>query len=125
MPIESGPTRLLPFSQMFEAGYMAYRLPEFNEYFLDNYVSLALEKGDAIFFSPALFHAAGENRTADFERSANLIQVSSAFGKTMEAVDSLPLVEACWDIVAERYKVSGGMSPEVDAVVKAVGEGYP
>jgi len=124
MPVESGPTRLLPFSQMFEEGFVAYRLPEFNEYFLQNYVSLALAKGDAMFFSPALFHAAGENRTEDFERSANLIQVSSAFGKTMETVDSLPLVERCWDLMAEKYSVEG-MSAEVDALVRAVGEGYP
>jgi hypothetical protein len=35
MPIESGPTRLLPFSQKFEKGYMAYRIPEFQNYFLE------------------------------------------------------------------------------------------
>lgn len=124
MPVESGPTRLLPFSQMFENGFMAYRRPEFNEYFLENYVSLALEKGDAIFFSPALFHAAGENRVVDFERSANLIQVSSAFGKTMESIDSVPLVERCWDLIVAKFRVEG-MSAEVDALVCAIGEGYP
>jgi ectoine hydroxylase-related dioxygenase (phytanoyl-CoA dioxygenase family) len=124
MPLESGPTRLLPFSQGFGAGFMAYRQEEFNEYFLQNYVALPLEKGDALFFSPALFHAAGENKTLDVERSANLIQVSSAFGKTMESVDSLPLVEKSWELLAEKH-AREGMSRELDALVGAIAEGYP
>ncbi|KAK5125555.1 hypothetical protein LTR85_000666 [Meristemomyces frigidus] len=124
MPVESGPTRLLPFSQLFEEGFMAYRLPEFNDYFLESYVSLPLEKGDAIFFSPALFHAAGQNSTDDFARSANLIQVSSAFGKPMETIDTIPLVDACWEHMMAKYEAEG-MSAEVDALVRAVGEGYP
>ncbi|KAK4997861.1 hypothetical protein LTR28_013848 [Elasticomyces elasticus] len=103
---------------------MAYRLPEFNEYFLANWVSLPLKKGDAVFFNPALFHAAGANQTNDFERSANLIQVSSAFGKPMETIDSIPLVEKCWDMLSSRYKEEG-MSDETDAFVKALVEGYP
>jgi ectoine hydroxylase-related dioxygenase (phytanoyl-CoA dioxygenase family) len=124
MPLESGPTRLLPFSQGFEAGFMAYRQEEFNEYFLQNYVALPLKKGDALFFSPALFHAAGENKTSDFERSANLIQVSSAFGKPMESVDALPLVEKSWELLAEKHEREG-MSRELEALVCAIAEGYP
>lgn len=124
MPVQSGPTRLLPFSQLFEEGFMAYRLPEFNEYFLESYVSLALEKGDAVFFNPGIFHAAGENITKDFSRSANLIQVSSAFGKPMERIDTVPLIEACWEHMVAKYRAEG-MSAEVDALVCAVGEGYP
>lgn len=124
MPLESGPTRLLPFSQGFEPGFMAYRQEEFNEYFLEKYIALPLKKGDGLFFSPALFHAAGENKTATVERSANLIQVSSAFGKPMESVDSLPLVEKSWDFLAGKH-AKEGMSAEVEAVVDAIGEGYP
>lgn len=124
MPLQSGPTRLLPFSQGFEAGFMAYRQEEFNAYFLENYIALPLKKGDAVFFSPALFHAAGENKTADFERSANLIQVSSAFGKPMESVDSLPLVEKSWESLAEKY-AKEGMNFELAALVGAIAEGYP
>jgi ectoine hydroxylase-related dioxygenase (phytanoyl-CoA dioxygenase family) len=124
MPLESGPTRLLPFSQSFEAGFMAYRQEEFNAYFLENYIALPLKKGDAVFFSPALFHAAGENKTANFERSANLIQVSSAFGKPMESVDSMPLVEETWDALAEKY-AKEGKSRELEALVGAIAEGYP
>lgn len=124
MPLNSGPTRLLPFSQLMEDGFMAYRLPEFNDFFLENYISLPLEKGDGLFFNPALFHAAGENTTSDFSRSANLLQISSAFGKPMETVDSLSLIEKCWPLLVQMYKQSGH-SKEVDAAVRAIAEGYP
>ncbi|KAF1363748.1 phytanoyl-CoA dioxygenase-like protein [Lizonia empirigonia] len=124
MPIESGPTRLLPFSQNFEEGYMAYRLKEFQDYFLETYVSVPLEKGDGLFLNPALFHAAGSNTSADIKRSANLLQISSAFGKPMEMIDSLPLVEKTWNALVEKYKQEG-LSEEVQAFVGNVAEGYP
>ncbi|KAM0214628.1 hypothetical protein ACHAQD_008729 [Fusarium lateritium] len=123
VPLESGPTRLLPFSQAFAAGYMAYRLPEFNEFFLENYISLPLQKGDGLWFNPALFHAAGENKSADINRLVNLVQISSAFGKPMETIDALPLVESTWDVLTTAYKEQG-LSDEVKMFIAAVGEGY-
>lgn len=123
MPLESGPTRLLPYSQRMREGYLAYRRPEFNEYFVRHHVSVALEKGDGLFFSPALFHAAGENTTTDIERSANLMQVSSAFGRPMETIDTIPLVEKSWPSLTTKYD-SEGMSKEVEAVVASIAEGY-
>lgn len=124
MPLNSGPTRVLPYSQTFEPGFMAYRDPEFNAYFLESWVSVALKKGDAVFFSPALFHAAGENTTTDVHRSNNLIQVSSAFGKPMEAIEPLALVDKTWERLQAEYKAHG-LSEEVETFVCAVGEGYP
>ncbi len=47
-----------------------------------------------MFFNPAIFHAAGENVTQNMDRRANLLLVSSAFGKTMENVNSVALVDA-------------------------------
>ncbi|MFL5994499.1 MAG: phytanoyl-CoA dioxygenase family protein, partial [Streptomyces sp.] len=87
MPVESGPTLYLPFSQLFEPGYLAWRRPEFQAYFNEHHIQLPLAKGDAVFFNPALFHAAGTNRTTGVRRMANLLQVSSAFGRAMETVD--------------------------------------
>ncbi|GKT62579.1 phytanoyl- dioxygenase family protein [Colletotrichum tofieldiae] len=124
VPLESGPTRLLPFSQTFEPGYMAYRRPEFNEFFLNNYVALPLEIGDGLFFNPALFHAAGENMSTDVYRMANLLQISSPFGKPMESVDAVPLVEKTWDHLVKLYEAQG-LSEEVKAFLAAVAEGYP
>lgn len=103
VPLASGPTRLLPFSQTFAPGFLAYRRPEFVDFFQAHYVALPLAKGDGIFFNPALFHAAGENVSADVERMANLLQISSAFGKTMETVEALPILEACWDEIVALY----------------------
>ena len=103
---------------------MAYRLPEFTQYFLENYVSLPLALGDGLFFNPALFHAAGENRTTDTVRSANLLQVSSAFGKPMESLDTISLAESCWEALKQKFDEEGS-SLQLDAIVAAFAEGYP
>ena len=48
MPIESGPTKLLPYSQLYLPGYLAALIPEFRECFEERFVQLPLEKGDAM-----------------------------------------------------------------------------
>lgn len=60
-----------------------------------NHVSIPLGKYDGIFFNPALLHTAVENKTKDLDRTANLLQVSTAFSKTMETVETLPLDRKC------------------------------
>lgn len=125
MPLESGPTRFLPFSQLFEEGYMAYRLQEFQEFFEKSWVSVPLELGDAVFFNPALFHAAGENTSSGIQRSANLLQISSAFGKTMESIDTVTIIERCWSNVRRLYEEQEELTAEVEAILKAIGRGYP
>lgn len=130
MPLESGPTRLLPFSQTFEPGFVAYRRPEFVEFFHQNYVALPMDKGDGIFFNPALFHAAGENVSADVKRMANLLQISSAFGKTMETVEALPILESCWNDIVAMYDKdadadAGGLGEELQVLLAAICEVYP
>jgi len=87
MPLESGPTLFLPHSQTYVPGYLALKRQEFKDYFDKHHVQLPLKKGDLVFFNPALFHAAGTNRSADIKRVANLLQVSSAFGRAMETVN--------------------------------------
>ena len=76
MPVDTGPTYYLPHSQKYSYGYLAWRRNEFRDYFAAHRVQLPLSKGDAVFFNPALFHAAGQNRSADIRRMANLLQVS-------------------------------------------------
>lgn len=102
---------------------MAYRIPEFQDYFLDHYVAVPLEQGDGLFFNPALFHAAGANSSSGIQRSANLLQISSAFGKPMETIDSLPLIEATWEDLRGKFDKEG-WSAEVEAFVGNLGEGY-
>jgi ectoine hydroxylase-related dioxygenase (phytanoyl-CoA dioxygenase family) len=94
--IEAGPTLLLPHSQKYPAGYLATARPDFRAYFDAHAVQLPLQKGDMLFFSPALFHAAGTNRTTDVRRMVNLFQVSSAYGRAMEAIDRTAMCKALY-----------------------------
>lgn len=121
MPVESGPTKLLPFSQQYRAGYAAWRLPEFRTCFEDNYVQLPLSKGDCLFFNPALFHAAGANSSTDIHRMVNLLQVSSAFGRAMETLDRRAMCKALYPCAVETETLS---QAEVKAAIAACAEGY-
>ncbi|MET7720304.1 phytanoyl-CoA dioxygenase family protein [Streptomyces mirabilis] len=124
MPVESGPTLYLPHSQKFEPGYLAWRLPRFVQYFDAHHVQLPLEKGDAVFFNPALFHAAGHNRSADMRRMANLLQISSAFGRAMESVDREAMANALFPVLLRR-KSEGVSEDWLRRVIAATAEGYP
>ena len=124
MPVESGPTMYLPHSQKFEPGYLAWRRPEFQAYFDAHHIQLPLAKGDAVFFNPALFHAAGSNRSADIRRTANLLQVSSAFGRAMETVDREAVVGAVYPVLLAR-KAEGASEQWLENVIAASAEGYP
>ncbi|WP_068249214.1 phytanoyl-CoA dioxygenase family protein [Janibacter corallicola] len=120
MPVESGPTLYLPHSQKYPQGYLAYWLADFQEYFTEHHVQLPLTKGDAVFFNPALFHAAGSNTTSDTRRMANLLQISSPFGRAMESVDRERIVTAIYPTLLSR-KAAG---VDVEHAVAAAAEGY-
>ncbi|MFE0817873.1 phytanoyl-CoA dioxygenase family protein [Streptomyces sp. NPDC058807] len=124
MPVESGPTMYLPHSQKYEPGYLAWRLPEFRAYFESRHVQLPLAKGDAVFFSPALFHAAGTNRSSGIRRMANLLQISSAFGRAMETVDREAVANAVFPVLLKR-RAEGAGEQWLENVVAASAEGYP
>ncbi|MFT6391474.1 MAG: ectoine hydroxylase-related dioxygenase (phytanoyl-CoA dioxygenase family) [Ilumatobacter sp.] len=123
MPLETGPTMYLPHSQKYEAGYLAWRLPEFKAYFAEHHVQLPLQTGDAVFFNPALFHGAGTNRTANVRRMANLLQVGSALGRTLERVDRRAMVKVLYPILQAR--IAAGIDPDgLKRIVSASAEGY-
>ena len=124
VPVESGPTKLLPFSQAYRPGYAAWRRPDFRELFEDRYVQLPLEKGDALFFSPALFHAAGENKSTDIHRMVNLLQVSSAFGRAMENLDRSGMCRALYPVLQKQMADGAFSVMQRDAVIAATAEGY-
>lgn len=123
MPLESGPTHYLPHSQKYLPGYLAWHLPGVQEYARSRCVQLPLAKGDAVFFSPAVLHAAGSNRSAEISRMANLLQVSSAFGRAMESVDREELALALFPVLLAR-KGRGHPPALLDNVVAAAAEGY-
>ncbi|MEM1074648.1 MAG: phytanoyl-CoA dioxygenase family protein [Pseudomonadota bacterium] len=124
VPLDSGPTKLLPFSQLYRPGYAAWRRDDFRACFEDHHVQLPLSKGDALFFNPALFHAAGANSSADVHRMVNLLQISSAFGRAMETVDRQSM---CKKVLAPLQKLHGAKqmnAAALDAAIAATAEGY-
>lgn len=122
MPVESGPTMLLPHSQKFPWGYVAWRRDDVKALFAERMVQVPLAKGDAVFFSPALIHGAGTNRSTDIQRMANLLQVSSAFGRAMESLDRLAMTQAVYPVLLEH----AGEWPQwaIDNVIASCAEGY-
>jgi len=120
-PIESGPTLLLPNSQKYASGYLATAHPDFQAYFYAHAVQLPLKKGDMLFFSPALFHAAGTNRSADIKRMVNLFQVSSAYGRAMESINRTAMVKALYPALLAATDLS---EAQISNAIAATAEGY-
>ncbi|WP_296258189.1 MULTISPECIES: phytanoyl-CoA dioxygenase family protein [unclassified Pseudomonas] len=124
MPLETGPTLLLPYSQLYEPGYLAWRDQRFIDYFDEQAVQLPLNKGDLLFFNPGLFHAAGTNRTADQYRIANLLQISSAFGKPMETVNRERMMLALYPPLLKRVEHGELDEQGLQAVIAMSADGY-
>ncbi|MEM7095402.1 MAG: phytanoyl-CoA dioxygenase family protein [Actinomycetota bacterium] len=120
MPLESGPTVILPGSQRFAGGYLAWRDQRFIDHFHTHAVQIAMEPGDGLFFNPGLHHGAGSNNTTDRDRIANLLQVSSAFGVPMEAVDWTGIAIATYPSLLEVAE-SGELD---DAHIATCASGY-
>ena len=123
IPPSIAPLQLLPFSQNFHAGYLAAQLAQYRDYFLEHYVQIPLDTGDMIFFNPAMFHAAGENKTAH-DRFANLLQIGSAFGRVIEIVDRKAICEQVYPGLL-KAKHSGSLTDtDIEHVIAAAAEGY-
>jgi ectoine hydroxylase-related dioxygenase (phytanoyl-CoA dioxygenase family) len=120
-PLESGPTLLLPNSQKYAPGYIATARPDFRAYFEANCVQLPLAKGDMLFFSPALFHAAGTNRSTDIKRMVNLFQVSSAYGRAMESINRTAMVKALFPALLAATDLT---EQQIANAIAATAEGY-
>jgi ectoine hydroxylase-related dioxygenase (phytanoyl-CoA dioxygenase family) len=123
MPRETGPTMYLPHSQKMVSGYVAWRNPVIRKYFAENYAQLPLQKGDGAFFNPAVFHAAGTNQTKDIKRMANLMQIGSAFGRTLETVDRQQMSNAIYPTLQKR-KADGWSRQSLQNSIAACAEGY-
>ena len=123
MQIESGPTMFLPYSQQYPLGYMACRDTKFIKYFEKKSIQISLNKGDAVFLSPALFHAAGAN-TEKTDRIANLLQISSAFGKAMESVDRVKMTKLIYPVLLEKKKRNQLREDEVRTIGASVTDSY-
>jgi ectoine hydroxylase-related dioxygenase (phytanoyl-CoA dioxygenase family) len=123
MPVDSGPTMYLPHSQKYEPGYLAWRRPEFVEYFERRRSQVPLAKGDLVYFNPALYHAAGANRTTTVHRMGNLLQISSSFGRSMETIDRLRMTKAVYPAL-RKAKDTGMSRAGLGYAIAACAEGY-
>ena len=123
MPVESGPTLFLPFSHQFPAGYLAFHEGDFAAFFDEHKAQIPLNKGDVVFLSPALFHAAGTN-LSDKDRIANLIQISSAFGRPMESINRQVMTEKVYPILLNKIKQDVISSRTVGDIIAVVADGY-
>lgn len=124
MPLVSGPTVYLPHSQKYASGYLVAGNKEFQAFFDAHQVQLPLSKGDAVFFNPALMHAAGHNRSTGILRMANLLQVSSAFGRAMESVDRVRMCEALYPALQAMRQTGQLDETEIENAIAACAEGY-
>lgn len=124
MPVESGPTMLLPHSHRWGPGYVGWRRDDVRDLFGQRHVQVPLEIGDALFLNPALLHGAGTNHSEDIHRSANLLQVSSAFGRAMEEVDRTRIVTRIHSTLQAR-RAAGWSDEALARVIAASAEGYP
>ena len=124
MPLASGPTIVLPYSQQYELGYLAWRDNACTDFFNDNAVQNQMNKGDGIFFNPALLHGAGSNTTKDFHRIGNLLQISSPFGKTMERIDYLKIINRIYPLLLE-HSINKTLSEKlIENVLVCATDGY-
>ena len=124
MPLASGPTMVLPYSQQYELGYLPWRDNACTNFFNDNAVQNQMNKGDGIFFNPALLHGAGSNTTKDFHRIGNLLQISSPFGKTMERIDYLKIINRIYPLLLE-HSINKTLSEKlIENVLVCATDGY-
>jgi ectoine hydroxylase-related dioxygenase (phytanoyl-CoA dioxygenase family) len=125
MPVESGPTKLLPFSQCYRPGYAAWRRADFRVLSEDHCIQLPQAKGDTLFFNPAVFHAAGANISTGIQRMANLMQIGSAIGRVLEAVDRKAMCKRIYPHALRAHQTNSIALPELTAAIGATAEGYP
>ena len=124
MPLETGPTIVLPYSHHYDLGYLAWRDNACTEFFNANAVQNQMNKGDGIFFNPALLHGAGSNTSNDFHRIGNLLQISSPFGKTMESINYIKILKRIYPFLLE-HSINKTLSEKlIENVLICATDGY-
>ena len=97
---------------------------QYRDYFEANHIQLTLEKGDVLFFNPAVMHAAGDNVSADIYRMANLLQISSAFGRAMETVNRSKMSKAIFPVLKDFSSGKILTDRQLNNAIHACAEGY-
>ena len=87
-------------------------------------MQLPLKKVDVVFFNPSLIHAAGTNRSKDILRMANLLQVSSAFGRAMESVGREKMSAVLYPVLKALLAEGRIGRDAADNAIASCAEGY-
>ncbi len=97
---------------------------KFQNYFSKYSIQIPLEKGDLLFFNPAVFHAAGQNTSTDIYRMANLLQISSALGRSMETVNRHKISLKLYPSLLEAKQKKSLTELALENAIAACAEGY-
>ena len=119
MPVESVPPNY--HFQAYLPGYAAWRREDFRVVFERKYVQLPLKKGDAIFLANYFMLP---NISSNIHRMANLLQVSSAFGRAMETIDRTKMCVLTYPWAKKHFDDETLSIFEIKAAVAAIAEGY-
>ena len=69
-------------------------------------------------------HGAGANVSSNIHRMANLLQVSSAFGRAMETIDRAKMCVLTYPSAAKHFAEEKLSISEIKAAIAATAEGY-
>ena len=123
MPAETGPTMYLPHSQKYLPGYLAWRRPEFREYFEAHHVQLPLAQGRCGVLQPGRIPRRGRQpyrrRQADGQPAAGVVGVRPGHGGRRPERDvgrGVPALLAMAD--------DGAAPATIGNVIAACAEGY-
>jgi len=88
------------------------------------YEGEVIDQSNTIFFNPAVFHAAGANTTNDFHRIGNLFQISSPFGKPIERIDYIKIINHIYPSLLEHLNKKNLSEKLIDNVLICATDGY-
>ena len=102
MPVETGPTLYLPYSHQYEPGYLAFHLPGVHRVLRAALHPAAAGEGRRRVLQPRPVPRRRHERLDHVRRMANLLQVSSPFGRAMETVDRVAMCRALFPVLLEQ-----------------------
>ncbi len=123
MPVESGPTLFLPYSQSFFEGYLAFGRPEFQAVFAESHVQLPLSKA-----MPSCSTRPDARRrqqcVSRYLAHGKSLAGLSAFGRAMESVDRDAMCKAVYPALLAARTSGALTSAEIENAIAATAEGY-
>ncbi len=126
MPIESGPTQLLPYSQLYLPGYLAALLEDFRDYFEAAFRATAAGKGRHDLFQSRVVSRGGDQPDDRTSRASPIcFRSAPAMAARSRSSTARASANACSPCSRKWRRRGGSTAREVEDVIAATGEGYP